>query len=38
MSAAQIRAFTALEHLGHTNRPVQSLGGRVVVIDSTPGK
>ena len=38
MSAAQIGAFTTLEHLGHTNRPVQSLGGRVVLVDSTPGK
>ena len=38
MSPDQIRAFTTLEHLGHTNRPVQSLGGRVLRIDSTPGK
>ena len=38
MSPAQIGAFTTLEHLGHTNRPVQSLGGRVVLVDSTPGK
>ena len=38
MSPAQIRAFTALEHLAHTNRPVQKLGGRVVLVDSTPGK
>ena len=38
MSAAQIRAFTTLEHLGHTNRPIQSLGARVVLVDSTPGK
>ena len=38
MSPAQIGAFTKLEHLGHTNRPVQSLGGRVVLVDSTPGK
>jgi carbonic anhydrase len=38
MSPAQIRAFTSLEHLGHTNRPVQDLGGRVVLVDSTPGK
>ena len=38
MSPAQIDAFTKLEHLGHTNRPIQSLGGRVVVVDSTPGK
>ena len=38
MSPAQIRAFTALEHLAHTNRPIQSLRGRVVLVDSTPGK
>jgi carbonic anhydrase len=38
MSPAQIGAFTKLEHLGHTNRPIQSLGGRVVMVDSTPGK
>jgi carbonic anhydrase len=38
MSPAQIRAFTSLEHLGHTNRPVQKLGGRVLLVDSTPGK
>ena len=38
MSPAQIRAFTMLEHLAHTNRPVQSVGGRVVLVDSTPGK
>jgi len=38
MSPAQIGAFTTLEHLGHTNRPIQSLGGRVVLVDSTPGK
>jgi carbonic anhydrase len=38
VSPAQIRAFTTLEHLGHTNRPVQSLRGRVVLMDSTPGK
>jgi carbonic anhydrase len=38
MSPAQIGAFTSLEHLGHTNRPIQSLGGRVVLVDSTPGK
>jgi len=38
MSAAQIGAFTKLEHLGHTNRPIQSVGGRVVLIDSTPGR
>jgi carbonic anhydrase len=38
MSRAQIAAFTRLEHLGHTNRPVQGLGGRVVLVDSTPGK
>jgi carbonic anhydrase len=38
MSPAQIRAFTALEHLAHTNRPIQKLGGRVVLLDSTPGK
>ena len=37
MSPAQIGAFTTLEHLGHTNRPIQSLGGRVVLVDSTPG-
>lgn len=37
MSPAQIRAFTSLEHLGHTNRPVQKLGGRVLLVDSTPG-
>jgi len=38
MSPAQIAAYTKLEHLGHTNRPIQSLGGRVVLIDSTPDK
>jgi len=38
MSPAQIRAFTSLEHLAHTNRPIQKLGGRVVLVDSTPGK
>jgi carbonic anhydrase len=38
MSPAQIAAYKTLEHLGHTNRPIQSLGGRVVMIDSTPGK
>jgi carbonic anhydrase len=38
MSAGQIGAFTKLEHLSHTNRPVQSLGGRTVLVDSTPGK
>jgi carbonic anhydrase len=37
MSPAQIDAFTKLEHLGHTNRPIQRLGGRTVLIDSTPG-
>jgi len=38
MSPAQVAAFTKLEHLNHTNRPIQSLGGRIVTIDSTPGK
>jgi carbonic anhydrase len=38
LSPAQIAAFTKLEHLAHTNRPIQSLGGRVVLVDSTPGK
>jgi carbonic anhydrase len=38
LSPAQIGAFTTLEHLGHTNRPIQSLGGRFVLVDSTPGK
>ena len=38
MSPAQIRAFSTLEHLGHTNRPIQSIGRRVVLVDSTPGK
>ena len=38
MSRAQIAAYTKLEHLGHTNRPIQSLAGRVVRVDSTPGK
>jgi carbonic anhydrase len=38
MSPAQIAAYSKLEHLEHTNRPIQSLGGRVVRIDSTPGK
>ncbi len=38
MSRAQIAAFTELEHLRHNNRPIQSLGGRVVLIDSTPDK
>jgi carbonic anhydrase len=37
MSPAQIAAYTKLEHLGHGNRPIQSLGGRVVLVDSTPG-
>jgi carbonic anhydrase len=37
MSPAQIDAYTKLEHLGHTNRPIQSLGGRAVLVDSTPG-
>ena len=38
MSRAQIAAFTKLEHLRHNNRPIQSLGGRAVLIDSTPDK
>ena len=38
MSPAQIGGFTTLEHLAHTNRPIQSLRGRVVLVDSTPGK
>jgi carbonic anhydrase len=40
MSQAQIDAYTRLEHLGHTNRPIQNLGSRTVRIriDSTPGK
>ena len=38
MSPAQIAAFTRLEHLGHTNRPIQTLGVRLVLVDSTPGK
>ena len=38
MSAGQIGAFTKLEHLAHTNRPIQSLGGRTVLVDSTPGR
>jgi len=38
MSPAQMAAFTTLDHLAHTNRPIQSLGGRVLLIDSTPGK
>jgi carbonic anhydrase len=38
MSRAQIAAFTNLEHLGHNNRPIQSLGSRVVLLDSTPDK
>ena len=38
MSAAQISALAKLEHLAHTNRPVQSLGARAVLVDSTPGK
>jgi carbonic anhydrase len=38
MSPAQIGAFTKLEHLQHTNRPIQNLGARTVLIDSTPGK
>ena len=38
ISSAQIHAFTDLEHLGLTNRPLQSLGGRVLLLDSTPGK
>jgi carbonic anhydrase len=39
MSRAQIAAYAymKLEHLGHTNRPIQRLGGRVVLVDSTPG-
>lgn len=38
ISPAQIHAFTDLEHLGHTNRPIQNLAGRALLIDSTPGK
>ena len=38
MSETQIAAYTKLAHLGHTNRPIQSLGGRVVQVDSTPVK
>jgi carbonic anhydrase len=38
MSAAQIAAFTNIEHLNHTNRPIQHLGDRTVLVDSTPGK
>ncbi len=38
MSQAQIDAFTHLEHLAHTNRPIQSLGTRTVLVDSTPAK
>ena len=38
MSPAQIRAFTTQGHFGHTNRPVQNLGARVLLVDSTPGK
>lgn len=38
MSPAQIAAFTNLEHLRHNNRPIQSPGGRVVLVDSTPDK
>jgi len=38
MSQGQIDAYTKLAHLAHTNRPLQSLGGRVVLVDSTPGK
>jgi carbonic anhydrase len=38
LSQAQINAFTRLEHLGHTNRPIQSLGRRTVMLDSTRGK
>jgi carbonic anhydrase len=38
MSPAQIAAFTKLEHLGHTNRPIQKLGARTVLMDSTPRK
>ena len=38
MSRAQIAAFTKLEHLRHNNRPIQSLGGRAVLSDSTPDK
>ena len=38
MSLAQIAAFTSLDHLAHTNRPIQSLETRTVLIDSTPGK
>ena len=37
-SPAQIAAYTRLEHLAHTHRPIQKLGDRVVLIDSTPGK
>jgi carbonic anhydrase len=36
MSQAQIAAYMKLAHLGHTNRPIQSLGGREVRVDSTP--
>jgi len=38
VSPAQIDAYTKLEHLAHTNRPIQSLGARTLLVDSTPGK
>ena len=37
MSPAQIGAFRTL-HSGGTNRPIQSRGGRAVLVDSTPGR
>jgi carbonic anhydrase len=36
MSTAQISAFTAIHGFSHTNRPLQSLNGRVVQLDTTP--
>jgi carbonic anhydrase len=38
MSAAQIGAFTKIGRLAHTNRPLQIVGSRAVLIDSTPAK
>ena len=38
LSQEQIDAYTRLEHLGHTNRPLQKLGARTPLIDSTPAR
>ena len=36
LSAAQVAAYLSLPHLAHSNRPVQPLGGRKVLLDTTP--